>query len=129
MENIITTTKPRLSESELRSRPASNGVEFAVIKTGGKQYLVKEGDTIAIERLKGEHKVGDKVSFSEVLLKEKDSKITVGDSLKDAKIEAEITEIGRAKKISVVRYRAKSRYHKKNGHRQPFMKVKIGAIK
>jgi large subunit ribosomal protein L21 len=105
-------------------------MEFAVLKTGGKQYKVKKGDTITIESIKGDYKVGDKLSFEEVLLKDTGSSTEIGaPTIKGSSIDAEITEIGRADKVLVVRYRAKSRYHKKNGHRQPFMKVKVANIK
>lgn len=104
-------------------------MEFAVLKTGGKQYKVSVGDQISIELIKGEYKVGDKLSFEEVLLKDNGKSTTVGTpTIEKATIEASITEIGRLDKVLVVRYRQKSRYHKKNGHRQPFMGIKIEAI-
>jgi large subunit ribosomal protein L21 len=105
-------------------------MEFAVLKTGGKQYKVAVGDVLAIEAIKGDYKVGDKLTFEEVLLKDNGSKTEVGTpTIPGAKIEASIAEIGRLDKVLVVRYRAKSRYHKKNGHRQPFMSIKIESIK
>ena len=104
-------------------------MEFAVLKTGGKQYKVSVGDTLAIETIKGEYKVGDKLTFEEVLLKDNGKVTTIGaPTIAKATIEASITEIGRLDKVLVVRYRQKSRYHKKNGHRQPFMEIKIEAI-
>lgn len=105
-------------------------MSFAVIQTGGKQYKVAVGDEIAIEKLSGDLKVGDKVSIDSVVLKD-DGKTTVlgAPFITGAKVDATITESGRLDKVLVVRYRQKSRYHKKNGHRQPYMSIKIDAIK
>lgn len=104
--------------------------EFAVIATGGKQYTVSAGDTITIEKLSDTMKVGDAVAFDKVLLVDNGSDTTIGTPyISGAKVSAKITEIGRAPKVTVIRYKAKSRYFKKNGHRQPFMKVTIEAIK
>ncbi|MEK7460282.1 MAG: 50S ribosomal protein L21 [Patescibacteria group bacterium] len=105
-------------------------MNFAVIQTGGKQYKVAPGETLTIEKLPQELKVGDKIIFDQVLLVNNDSKTLVGaPTVTGATVEATLTEEGRGKKIIVIRYRQKSRYYKKNGHRQPFMKVKIDAIK
>ncbi|HEV7448925.1 MAG TPA: 50S ribosomal protein L21 [Candidatus Paceibacterota bacterium] len=112
--------------------------EFAVIQTGGKQYMVSEGQVIKIEAMKGElkaegrevYKVGDKLTFSEVLLSDngKDA-TTIGTPFIDgAKVEAEITKIDRAKKVTVIKYKAKSNYFKKRGHRQPYFEVKITKV-
>ncbi len=100
--------------------------EFAIIQTGGKQYLVEEGSTVKIEKLKGDHKVGDSVVFSDVLLVDNGQDTTIGDPfIKGAQVSAEVTKIGRAKKVVVIKYKAKSNYFKKRGHRQPFFEVKI----
>ncbi len=105
-------------------------MEFAVIKTGGKQYRVSEGDLVSIEKIKGEFKVTDKVTFNEVLLVDDGKDTTIGTPfIVGAKVEAEIIEIGRARKILVMKYKQKSRYLRRNGHRQPFFKVKIISIK
>jgi len=104
-------------------------MEFAVIKTGGKQYTVSKGDVVTIERLAGTHKEGDKVSFDEVLLWDNGKDTTIGTPfIPKAAVKGTITEIGRAAKIIVVHYKQKSRYFKKNGHRQPFFKVKIDSL-
>lgn len=105
-------------------------MSFAVIQTGGKQYKVAVGDEIAVEKLSGEHKVGDKVTIDTVVLTD-DGKATVLGTpfIKGATVSATIIEAGRLDKVLVVRYRQKSRYHKKNGHRQPYMSLKIDAIK
>lgn len=103
--------------------------EFAIIQTGGKQYMVAEGDTIKIEKIKGDHKVGDKVVFDNVLLVDNGSDTTIGMPFIDgAKVSAEITKISRAKKVTVIKYKAKSNYFKKRGHRQPFFEVKISKL-
>ena len=103
--------------------------DFAVIKTGGKQYKVSKGDVVKIEKLTGEYKEGDKVTFEEVLLTDDGKATKVGTpNVSGAKVEGKITEIGRDPKISVIRFRPKSRYHKKRGHRQPFFKVEITKI-
>lgn len=103
--------------------------EFAVIQTGGKQYKVASGDEIRIEKIIGEHKEGDSITFDKVLLVDNGSDTTIGTPFIDgAKVTATITEIGRAPKVTVIKYKQKSRYFKKNGHRQPFFKVKIDSL-
>lgn len=105
-------------------------MKFAVIETGGKQYKVSEGDTISIEKLSGGHKEGDKVSFDKVLLIDDGKATKIGTPyLEGSKVDATIAEEGRAKKVSVIRFRSKSRYFKKRGHRQPFTKVTISSVK
>lgn len=104
-------------------------MDFAVIQTGGKQYKVSAGDTITIEKLSDEHKKGDKVVFDTVLMVNKGSDIKIGTPfIVGAKINAVIEEIGRAKTVTVVKYKQKSRNFKKNGHRQPYAKVKIETL-
>ncbi|MDD5152765.1 MAG: 50S ribosomal protein L21 [Candidatus Pacebacteria bacterium] len=105
-------------------------MNFAVIQTGGKQYKVSEGDTVMIEKLPGKPKVGDKVVFDQVLLVQNGAKTIVGTPLvPGSTVVGTLTEEGREDKVTVIHYKQKSRYFKKNGHRQPFMKVKIDAIK
>ncbi len=107
-------------------------MEFAVIQTGGKQYKVSKGSLVTIEKLKTtgvEYKKGDKVSFDKVLLVDNGTDTTIGTPhIKGAVVDAEIVEIGRARKILVMKYKQKSRYLRRNGHRQPFFKVKISSI-
>jgi large subunit ribosomal protein L21 len=106
----------------------------AVIKTGGKQYVVAPGDFVTIEKLGSgsftqDLKKGDSVTFSEVLLTDDGVKTVIGaPMITGASVTATVAMVGRAKKIDVVKYKAKSRYLKRNGHRQPFIKVKIEAI-
>jgi large subunit ribosomal protein L21 len=105
-------------------------MSFAVIQTGGKQYKVAVGDEIAVEKIKGDYKVGDKITIESVVLKD-DGKVTElgAPYIAGSTVSATITESGKLDKVMVVRYRQKSRYHKRNGHRQPFMSIKIDAIK
>jgi len=103
--------------------------EFAVIFTGGKQYKVSEGGLVSIEKITGEYKKGDKLSFDKVLLVQSPADTTIGTPyIKGAKVDGEIVEIGRSRKVMVVKYKQKSRYLKRNGHRQPFFQVKITSI-
>ena len=105
-------------------------MEFAVIQTGGKQYTVSKGDIITIEKLSDESKEGDKVVFDKVLLVDDGKNTTIGTPfIEKASVKATVTEVGRLPKVVVVHYKQKSRYFKKNGHRQPFVKVKIDALK
>ena len=98
---------------------------IAVIKTGGKQYLVKEGETLSIEKIEAEP--GKEVSF-EMLLKADGDRVEIGAPFLSSKVTGEVVEHGRAKKIEVVHYKAKSRYTRRRGHRQPFTSVKIKKI-
>jgi len=105
-------------------------MKFAVIQTGGKQYKVSKDELLSIEKMKGEWKVGDKISFDKVLLVDDGKNTTIGTPyILNAKVDAEIVEIGRSRKVLVMKYKQKSRYLRRNGHRQPFFKVKILAIK
>lgn len=101
-------------------------MDFAVIKTGGKQYIVREGEVLDIEKLVHE---GEKVVFDQVLLAGNDKKAIIGRPLiEGAKVAATVIAEGRGSKKLVFRYKSKTRYHKKKGHRQPFTKVMIGTI-
>jgi large subunit ribosomal protein L21 len=113
-------------------------MEIAIIETGGKQYTVSKGDLIRIEKLaapkgKGEDKeyaVGDKVVFDRVLLVDNGSDTTIGTPyIEEAKVTATIASIARAKKVTVIKYKQKSKYFKKAGHRQPYFSVKIEDFK
>ena len=105
-------------------------MKFAVIKTGGKQYKVSKDTLVSVEIMKGDYKVGDKISFDKVLLVDDGKNTTIGTPyITDAKVEAELIQIGRTRKVMVVKYKQKSRYLKRNGHRQPFFKVKVLDIK
>ena len=104
--------------------------EFAIIETGGKQYLVSEGDVVRIEKIKGDHKVGAKVDFDHVLLVDNGKDTSIGEPyIKGAKVSGEIKKMDRARKVVVIKYKAKSNYFKKRGHRQPYFDVRISSIK
>ncbi len=105
-------------------------MEFAVIATGGKQYKVSKGDTLKIEKIKGDFKVGDKIVFDKVMLVDGAKDTTIGTPyVAKAAVEATLKEIGRNKTVEVIKYKQKSRYFKKNGHRQPWFKVEVTGIK
>lgn len=115
-------------------------MEFAVIQTGGKQYKVSPGTQVYIEKIKAakggkgekaaDYAEGDKLTFDRVLLVDDGKDTTIGTPfIAGASVAAEIIEIGRERKVLVVKYKQKSRYLRRNGHRQPYFKVKITAIK
>ncbi|MBO4242522.1 MAG: 50S ribosomal protein L21 [Clostridiales bacterium] len=98
---------------------------YAVIKTGGKQYKVAVGDEIFVEKLEGE--AGETVTFDDVLAVADDNGIKAGADLK-ASVTGEIVKQGKNKKIVVLKYKAKKGYRRKQGHRQPYTRVRITAI-
>lgn len=104
-------------------------MEFAVIKTGGKQYKVKTGDILKVEKIES-LKAGDKCVFSDVLLVDDGKTTQVGaPNVTGSSVEGEVVALGRNAKVTVIKYKQKSRYYKKNGHRQPYLQVKISKIK
>jgi large subunit ribosomal protein L21 len=97
---------------------------FAIIRTGGKQYSVEKGTVLKIEKL--DQEIGSEISFDDVLLVNKESKTTLGNpNISKAKVTAKILSQGRAKKQIVFKYKNKTRYSVKNGHRQPYTEVEI----
>jgi large subunit ribosomal protein L21 len=101
---------------------------IAIIKAGGKQYIVREGETLKVEAIAGT-KAGDAVEFEVLLRAEEDgSKLDVGAPTLSGAVKGEVVEHGRGKKIDVVKYKPKVRYKKRVGHRQPFTKVKITKV-
>ena len=101
--------------------------KIAVIRSGGKQYLVSEGSKLRLEKLTQADKA---VNFDDVLLTAdaEGKQVEVGAPKVSIKVKGEILSQGRAKKIMVVHYKAKIRYHKKYGHRQPFTEVKVTGL-
>jgi len=100
---------------------------LAVIKTGGKQYLVSPGQKIKIEKI--DKKEGSEIIFNEVLLLEKGKKIEIGTPLVEgAKVVGKVLKQGKNKKVIIFKYKSKKRYKVKKGHRQPFTEVEIKTI-
>ena len=97
---------------------------YAVVKTGGKQYRVAQGDTIRVEKLAGEP--GDIVTLDEVLLLADGDDVTLGRPTVDgAAVSAEILEQDRHRKVLVFKYKRRKRYRRKNGHRQPYTALRV----
>lgn len=100
---------------------------YAVVKTGGKQYKVQEGDVLRVEKLPGE--VGSEVVFDQVLLLADGETVDIGTPmLESAAVKGHIVEQDRAKKVLVFKYKRRKRYRRKQGHRQPFTAVRIDSI-
>jgi len=101
---------------------------FAIIETGGKQYKVAEGDVLTVEKLKGA-KEGDTVTFDKVLLIDDGTKTEVGTPyLSGNTIEVELTEQGKGKKLYVQKFKSKSRYKRRLGHRQSHSKISVKKV-
>ncbi len=98
---------------------------YAIIATGGKQYKVSEGDVIKVEKLDVE--AGATVTFDQVIAVS-DGALKVGEDVKASTVTATVLEQGRARKVIVYKYKRKTGYHKKNGHRQAYTQVKIDKI-
>ena len=98
---------------------------YAIIATGGKQYKVSEGDVIKVEKLDAE--AGQAVTFDQVIAIS-DGALKVGEDVKASTVTATVMEQGRARKVIVYKYKRKTGYHKKNGHRQAYTQVKIDKI-
>ena len=99
---------------------------YAVIETGGKQYRVKEGDVIVVEKLGIE--AGEKVEFDKVLVMGEGADIQVGTPYVGSKVYGTVVENGKGKKVVIFKYKAKKDYRKKQGHRQPYTMVEITGI-
>lgn len=99
---------------------------YAIIKTGGKQYKVSEGDLVRVEKLP--YKVGDTVEFDQVLLVSGDEVKVGSPVIENAKVTATVEDQNKDKKIVVFKYKPKKQYRKKHGHRQPYTLVKIDSI-
>ena len=99
---------------------------YAVIETGGKQYRVKEGDVIVVEKLGAE--AGEKVEFDKVLVMGEGADIQVGTPYVGSKVYGTVVENGKGKKVVIFKYKAKKDYRKKQGHRQPYTMVEITGI-
>ena len=104
-------------------------MQQAVIHTGGKQYLVSPGTSISIEKMTGSYKAGDSITFDQVYMVDDGEFITLGTPTVAGKtVTGTLTKAGRARKLTVVHFKSKTRHRKKAGHRQEFFEVKIDAI-
>ena len=99
---------------------------YAIIATGGKQYKVAEGDIIKVEKLGVE--AGETYTFDQVLAVNNDKMVVGNPTVEGATVTASVIGDGKAKKVIVYKYKPKKTFHKKNGHRQPFTKLKIEKI-
>lgn len=99
---------------------------YAIIATGGKQYKVAEGDVVRVEKLEAAE--GDQVVFDQVLFLGGEEAVLGNPTVEGAKVNATVTGIGKGEKVIVYKYKRKTGYHKKNGHRQIFTEVKIDSI-
>lgn len=100
---------------------------YAIIQTGGKQYKVSEGSILRVEKLNAQP--GDQLTLDQVLLVSDEKGVKVGDPLvANAKVTVEILEQGKDKKIIVYKYKRRKNYRRKQGHRQPFTKIKVQKI-
>lgn len=99
---------------------------YAIIATGGKQYKVAEGDVVRVEKLEAAE--GEQVVFDQVLMLGGEETVIGNPTVDGAKVNATVTAVGKGDKVTVYKYKRKSGYHKKNGHRQLFTEVKIDGI-
>lgn len=104
-----------------------NTAPFAVIKTGGKQYVVREGDVLQVELL-GDHKEGDKIEFDHVLMTDDGKTSKIGTPTTGGKVSATFLGNKKGKKLTIIRYKAKSNRDRRLGHRQQYAEVKIDKI-
>jgi large subunit ribosomal protein L21 len=103
--------------------------KIAIIETGGRQHVVSQDSVITVEKIKGDLKPGSKITFDKVIFSDDGSKASVGAPyISGAKVTGELLSEGRHATVTVIKYRQKSRYFKKRGHRQPFAKVRITAL-
>lgn len=100
---------------------------YAVVITGGKQYKVREGETLRVEKIEGD--IGSSVAFDRVLMFSDGENVNVGTpDLENVSVSGQIVEQGKSRKILVFKYKKRKRYRRKMGHRQPYTAVKINAI-
>jgi len=125
---MVTGAKLPLSSSRPAVFPGAYTLsDYAILQTGGKQYRVNAGDVIRVETLPGDE--GDVVELDDVRMLSLDGDVKIGTpSVPDAKVVAQIEASGRGKKIIIFKFKAKTRYRRKNGHRQPYTDLKITSI-
>ena len=121
---------PAVKKTPAKKKQVASSADFAVIETGGKQYVVCVGDVIDVELISGEHKEGDKVVFDKVLLSDDGKDATIGMPYIDgAKVTATYLGLKKGTKLSIIRYKAKSNRDRKIGHRQKYARVEITSLK
>lgn len=124
----MATEKATKKVTKKTTKKTAAAEEFAVIETGGKQYVVSAGDVVDVELL-GNHKEGDKIVFDKVLMNDNGKDATIGDPyIKGAKVQATYLGEKKGKKITIVRYKAKSNRDRRVGHRQHYAKVQIDSF-
>jgi len=128
------TTKEKVEKTKAvkapkKATPKTDSKVFAVVETGGKQYRVRVGEYFKTEKIADDMNIGDKIIFDKVLLVDDGTKTEIGTPyLAGKKVEGELMEQGRGRKILVLRYKPKSNYSKKKGHRQQYMQIMITKI-
>ena len=101
--------------------------DFAIVHTGGKQYRVTAGDTIRVEKLPGDQ--GDTVTLDDVRMTSIDGEVSIGNPvISGASVTAEVVGQGKDKKVIVFKYKAKTRYRRKKGHRQQYTDLRVTEI-
>lgn len=117
---------PKVAKNEVVKKQAE---EFAVIETGGKQYVVSVGDFLEVELLGGEYKEGDKIEFDHVLMSDNGKDATIGTPyIKGAKVIATHLAYTKGEKVTILRYKAKSNRDRKIGHRQKYAQIQIVSL-
>ena len=118
-----------MKKEKATTKAAKKDSAFAVIETGGKQYMVSAGDVLDVELLTGDLKEGDSIEFDKVLLVDDGKDATIGmPYIKGAKVKATYKGLKKGTKIHIVRYKAKSNRDRRIGHRQKYAQVKIESI-
>ena len=118
-----------MAEKKATAKTAELSQEFAVIETGGKQYIVSVGDVLDVELLGGDLKEGDKVEFDKVLMVDNGSDTTIGTPyITGASVKATFEKESKGRKLSILRFKAKSNRDRKIGHRQHYARVKIVSL-
>lgn len=113
-----------------KKESTEKATEFAIIETGGKQYMVSVGDVVDVELLGGDLKEGDKIEFDKVLMVDNGSDTTIGQPyIAGAKVKATYVKLKKGPKITIIRYQQKSNRDKRTGHRQKYAQVKIESLK
>jgi len=124
-----TTTKTATVSKKEPKKEATQKSEFAVIVSGGKQYVVSVGDIVDVELLPREYKEGEVVEFDKILLVDNGTDATIGTPyIAGAKVKAMYQGEKKGKKLSIVRFKAKSNRDRKIGHRQKYARVRIEAL-